>query len=120
MPIYEYRCNNCKRKVSVFFRSFSDDKKATCEHCSSEDLTRVVSQVSVMKSWGESLNFPGAEALDGADENDPVQMKEWMTRMKQELGDEHPHLTESDLLDAGIDPHGEHGLPDVDGDSDDD
>ena len=27
MPIYEYRCGNCKHRVSIFFRSFADTDK---------------------------------------------------------------------------------------------
>ena len=34
MPIYEYRCADCKKKVSVFFRSFSavDQEQAALPH----------------------------------------------------------------------------------------
>ncbi len=112
MPVYEYRCQNCWRKVSVFFRSFSDTKAPSCEHCGSTDLTRLMSQVVVHKAWGDSVNLPDA-ALEDVDENNPEQMKDWMRRLKQGVGDD-PRLTEADLLDAGIDPHGENGLPDHD------
>ena len=29
MPIYEYRCHDCRRRVSLFFRSFSDIEDGT-------------------------------------------------------------------------------------------
>ncbi|MSQ11362.1 MAG: zinc ribbon domain-containing protein [Dehalococcoidia bacterium] len=102
MPVYEYRCQQCKRKVSVLFRSFSDTRAPSCQHCGSAQLTRLVSRVTVMKTWGDSVRFPGAEALDGADEGDPAQMTEWMKQMKRELGDPDPKLNELDKLDAGI------------------
>ena len=32
-------------------------------------------------------------------------MQEWMVRVKEQMGDSSPQLTESDMLDAGIPPH---------------
>ena len=50
MPIYEYRCNRCQRRVSVFQRSIQGATAAACSHCSSTDLTRLISRVAVMRS----------------------------------------------------------------------
>ena len=50
MPIYEYRCGDCGRKVSLFFRSFSavtDD--AACPHCGGANLRRLMSRVAVRR-----------------------------------------------------------------------
>ena len=33
MPIYEYRCQSCKRKFSMLNRSFSEIKEPLCTHC---------------------------------------------------------------------------------------
>ncbi|MBI2936141.1 MAG: zinc ribbon domain-containing protein [Chloroflexi bacterium] len=113
MPIYEYRCQQCRRHISIFLRSFSDVRVAACDRCGSTSLTRLVSQVSVQKSWGESLSFPGSEALDSVDENDPEAMKGLMRRMRQEMGDDEAKLSELDLMDAGAFPHGpDEGLDD--------
>jgi putative FmdB family regulatory protein len=45
MPIYEYRCADCRRLVSVYFQTFSAASVGTptCEHCGSNKLTRLVS-----------------------------------------------------------------------------
>lgn len=105
MPVYEYRCHRCNKKATVFFRGFSDNKTPTCNHCGSDRLTRLISKVTVIKSWGDSLSFPGSEFLDSADENDPAQMERWMKDMKRGLGDPDPTLSALDKMDAGIDPH---------------
>lgn len=110
MPVYEYRCHTCNKKASVFFRSFSDTKTPACNHCGGSKLTRLISKVTVIKSWGESVNFPGNEFMDSADENDPVQMEQWMKDMKRNLGDPEPTLDELDKLDAGINPHADDAL----------
>jgi putative FmdB family regulatory protein len=103
MPVYEYRCKQCAKVSAILFRSMSDTKVPVCQHCGGMDLARLISRVSVQKSWGESLNFPGSEALDAVDENNPREMLPWIQRMKRELGDPNPQLNEFDLQDAGVD-----------------
>jgi putative FmdB family regulatory protein len=52
MPIYEYRCNDCRKRVSVYWRSFSEVETAQprCPACGGEDLTRLISRVAVLRS----------------------------------------------------------------------
>lgn len=107
MPIYEYSCKDCERKVSVFFRTYADvdTKTPTCSHCGSDSLRRLMSRFSVQGAWGHSLNVPNLGMMDGVDEDNPHDMQEWMLRVKEQMGDPSPQLTESDMLDAGIPAH---------------
>ena len=107
MPIYEYRCGGCSRRVEIFFRSFSGAHSPSCPNCGSSSLTRLVSRVTVVKSWGSSLASP--DAMGEVDENDPEAMGGWMRRIKEEMGVENPELDEMDMMDAGISPHDDHG-----------
>ncbi|MGI5836091.1 MAG: FmdB family zinc ribbon protein, partial [Chloroflexota bacterium] len=50
MPVYEYRCHGCRRRVSLFFRSFNSTTSPVCPNCGSEKLTKLVSRFAVMKS----------------------------------------------------------------------
>src|SRR3954467_4376390 len=72
MPIYEYRCADCKRRVSVFFRSFSaadsGAASATCPHCGGSNLHRLVSKVSFIRS--ENLGDGGGGDTDADDFGD--------------------------------------------------
>ena len=106
MPIYEYRCQACSRRVEIFFRSFSQIQPPSCTHCGSSSLSRLVSRVSVVKSWGGAMSSP--DDFGDVDEDDPHAMEQWMTDMKRGMGDPDPHLSDLDLMDAGIDPH-DHG-----------
>ena len=65
MPIYEYRCSDCKKKVSVFFRSLSmvDHGKARCPECGGANLTRLVSRVRAIRS--EESRLDNLETLKG-------------------------------------------------------
>ena len=43
MPIYEYRCESCRRKFEVLNRSFSEIKEPVCTHCGAAGGARVMS-----------------------------------------------------------------------------
>jgi putative FmdB family regulatory protein len=40
MPVYEYRCQEC-RKVFGIERSMSDSSQASCQECGSENVSRI-------------------------------------------------------------------------------
>lgn len=91
MPIYEYRCGNCRRRVNIFFRSFSAVQNTTphCPNCDSTKLTRLVSRVATIKSEDarlESLADPSN--LGGLDESDPKSLARFMRKMGGEMGEE--------------------------------
>jgi putative FmdB family regulatory protein len=89
MPIYEYRCNKCKKKVSVLTLRISEEVNPECEYCGSKDLSRLMSRFATVKSEEarlDALADPGN--LSGLDENDPKSMARWMRKMGKELGEE--------------------------------
>jgi putative FmdB family regulatory protein len=49
MPIYEYRCSDCRRRSSVFVRSMSATVEPACEHCGSRAMERLISRVVLPK-----------------------------------------------------------------------
>ncbi len=108
MPIYEYRCGNCKRRVSIFFRSFSDTTEPRCPNCDSTTLTRLVSRVAAIKSEDARLDAMGDPSnFGGVDENDPRSVARFMRKMGDQMGGEDlgPEFTEMvDRLDAGESP----------------
>jgi len=113
MPIYEFRCNGCQRRTSVFTRSIGSPVTALCEHCGSSDLTRLISRVAVLRS---DEDFFGADesGLADVDESDPRSVARWMRRMSRQMGEPlEPEMeTEIDRMEAGE-------MPDDFGDGDD-
>jgi putative FmdB family regulatory protein len=112
MPIYEYRCADCRRKVSVFFRSFSAVTDPVCPRCGGTQLTRMMSRVAVHRG-GNGGNggddFGGDDfggMLDGLDENDPRALARAMRQMSDEAGEPiEPEMEEAlGRLEAGEDP----------------
>jgi len=93
MPIYEYRCADCQKKVSVFFRSFSaaDQEQPRCPVCRGTHLTKTVSKVRVIR--GASASSGGDDGLDDSmlddlNENDPRSLGRMMRRMADETGED--------------------------------
>jgi putative FmdB family regulatory protein len=128
MPIYEYRCADCKKKVSVFFRSFSavDQEQARCPICNGTHLTKMVSKVRVLRgslsSGSGDDNFDDS-MLDDLNENDPRSLGRMMRRMADETGEDMgPEFGEViQRLEKGEDPEAiEKSMPELGDMGDDD
>ena len=88
MPLYEYRCNTCRRRVTLL-RSFSDTSTPCCPLCQSEDLARLISRVSVLRSEESRLDsLADPSSLGDLDENDPRSVARWMRKMSDETGED--------------------------------
>ena len=91
MPIYEYRCYDCRRRVSILWRNFSEaeEGKPVCPRCGGTNLTRLVSRVRVIRSEDSRLeDLADPSFLSGFDENDPRSMARMMRRMSDEMGED--------------------------------
>lgn len=119
MPIYEYGCYDCRKRVNIFFRSFSEveTKQATCPRCGGTHLKRLVSKVAVLRSEESRLeNMADPSHLAGLDENDPKSIARWMRKMSSEMGEElGSEFNEVvDRLEAGEDPESiENSMPEL-------
>lgn len=121
MPIYEYFCHQCQRRVSLLFRSFADaeTKTAICPRCGGEHLSRLISRVAVVRSEEsrlDDLSDPGS--LGDLDENDPKSLARFMRKMADETGEDlGPEFNEViGRLEAGEDPEAiERSMPDLGG-----
>lgn len=115
MPVYEYRCADCRKRSSIFFRSFSEATTPACPHCGSGSISKLVSRVATIRSEEsrlESLADPGS--LSGLDENDPKSVAAWARKMGSELGedlgDDFDEMV--DAMERGEDPSAPEGGPD--------
>jgi putative FmdB family regulatory protein len=104
VPIYEYRCNRCQRRASIFQRSIREAAAVVCSHCGSTDLTRLISRVAVLRSEESHLEGLASDAsLADLDESDPRSVARWARRMGREMGEElGPEFDEMvDRMEAG-------------------
>ena len=106
VPVYEFRCEDCQRRLEILVKSVSAGVRQmpNCAQCGSTRMKRLISRVTIVKSWGEGLSGIGSEAMGDVDEDDPGAMQSWMRRMREDMGDDSGHLGEEDMLDLGIPP----------------
>jgi len=87
MPLFEYRCDDCRLNNTLLVYSWSKDPDRTCRHCNSPNLTRLVSRFARGRSWGESLGWvPDGETLSDVNQDDPRSIDQFMGRIKDEMG----------------------------------
>ena len=89
MPIYEYFCRDCRRRVSLLVRSISNPGTPTCPKCHGTQLERLMSRFARVRSDEarlDALADPGA--MGDLDENDPKSVARWAKKMGKELGED--------------------------------
>ncbi len=96
MPVYEYLCKKCRRKVSVLVRGFSGTPDVTCTHCGGKDLTRIFSTFATLRTdqdiYGDILD--DSALVNRMMHNDPTAMVEWSRRMGGTEGEKAPEYQE--------------------------
>jgi putative FmdB family regulatory protein len=88
VPIYEYGCQDCRKRTSVFVRSMNTRVRVRCEHCGGTKLRRLISRVAVGRASGGGLDGIDERMLAGIDESDPRSMARFARQMRDELGED--------------------------------
>jgi putative FmdB family regulatory protein len=112
VPIYEYRCQDCGRKSSVFVRRIGLEVEPVCEGCGSRRLTRLISRVAVLRSEDDIFQGLAEDvSLDEVDESDPRSMARFIRRMSRQMGEPLDAEMEAELerMEAGEMPADEEG-----------
>jgi len=102
VPIYEFRCNACRKGTSAFTRSISTPISASCEHCGSADVSRLFSRVAVLRAVDGGGSFDES-SLGDVDENDPRSVAKWVRKMSRQMGEPLDASMSADLerMEAG-------------------
>jgi putative FmdB family regulatory protein len=79
LPVYEYYCKGCKRKVSVLVRR-AEDEPSACPHCNGRELTRVVSGFAFHKSLRSKVEQLDPRYEKEIDASNPDLSMESLTR----------------------------------------
>ena len=89
MPIYEYRCRECRQLNQVFIRSSSAAVAPKCARCGSDRLDKAVSRFSVVQSDEARLErMADPSFLGDVDEDDPKSVAKWARRLGSEMGED--------------------------------
>jgi putative FmdB family regulatory protein len=84
MPIYEYWCYTCQRKVSLLL-PVSSQVTPSCPQCGSNTLHRLFSTFSVRKTYKDIYEdiLTDSQLTKGMMSNDPKALAEWNRRISQ-------------------------------------
>jgi putative FmdB family regulatory protein len=89
MPIYEYRCKDCRKKSAFLTLSVNVKLDPKCRHCGSQNMEKLVSRVAIFRSEESRLeNMADPSKLGGLEENDPKSVARWMKKMGKEMGED--------------------------------
>jgi len=124
MPIYEYRCDKCRRTSSVLTLRVSEKVTPVCEHCGSKSMHRLMSRFAMPKSEEARLDaLSDPSKLGDLDENDPKSVARMMKRMGSEMGEDFSGEDFDEAMEemeSGGDLDGDGGDDDLGGGGDDD
>ena len=89
MPIYEYECRGCNRRVSLLVRSLASQEAPRCPRCGSVELSRLMSRFATPKSEEARLEAAADPSQFGdLDENDPQAVARFVKRMGDATGED--------------------------------
>jgi putative FmdB family regulatory protein len=110
MPIYEYECSDCRRRVSLLVRTLSAAASPACPRCGGANLTRLMSRFATVKSEDARLeSLADSSSMGDLDENDPGSVARFMKKMGRELGNDMGDDFESAVDEAMAEGDGDSG-----------
>ena len=99
MPIYEYECQGCHRRLSLLIRTLAAAEAPRCPRCGSAELSRLMSRFATVKSEDARLDaLSDPSGYGDLDENDPRSVARFVKKMGHEMGEDL-----GDDLDAAMD-----------------
>jgi len=117
MPIYEYECHDCRRRVSLLVLRPSVASPPVCPRCGGGALSRLMSRFSTVKSEDARLDaLADSSSLGDLDENNPASVARFMKKMGREFGDDLGDDFES-AMDEAISESGGEGEAGGEGDA---
>jgi putative FmdB family regulatory protein len=128
VPIYEYECQGCRRRVSLLVRSLASQEAPRCPRCGSAAVSRLMSRFATPKSEDARLEAAADPSRYGdLDENDPQAVARFVRRMGDEMGEdlgddlgeavEAASGDEGGMAEGGISDGGSGGAGDTDGET---
>lgn len=89
MPIYEYECHDCRKRVSLLVLRPSAGDTPVCPICGGSSLSRLMSRFATVKSEDARLDsLAESSSFGDLDENNPASVARFMKKMGREFGDD--------------------------------
>jgi putative FmdB family regulatory protein len=101
VPVFEYRCNQCKRKFSALIGMVAEPDEDKCPKCGSPDTTKLVSRFSRLRTEDDRVDDL-ADRLEGMSEPETSSemrqvMREMGKAMDEDVSDEMEEMFEAEM-----------------------
>jgi putative FmdB family regulatory protein len=101
MPVYEYRCLDCRKKFSALVGMTAEPDDEKCPNCGSAQSQRLVSRFARLRSEDDRVDQIADELEAMGEPDSPTQMREMVREMgkamDEDMGDEMEELFEADM-----------------------
>jgi putative FmdB family regulatory protein len=87
MPIFDYKCANCRKRFSLLVGMVAEKQEEICPTCGSSNVNRLISRFSRLRSEDDIIDSL-ADPSNIGDLDDPREMRSWMKRMGKEMGED--------------------------------
>jgi putative FmdB family regulatory protein len=87
MPLFEYRCEECKRKFTLLVGMVADGPRQECPRCGSAQIRKLISRFTIARTEDDILDDM-ADPSSLGDPEDPKAMADWMRRVSREMGED--------------------------------
>ncbi len=87
MPLYEYTCNDCRKRFTVLVGMTAQADGEKCPHCGHEQATKRVSRFAKGRTEDDLLGSL-SEPDNMGDMDDPKAMRRWAQEMGKEMGED--------------------------------
>lgn len=94
MPVYEYRCEACRKRFTKLLPIAQRDMPQTCPHCGVSTTRRLVSRVARLRTEDQMLDDLADRMEFMSDPESPAAMREFVREMSAAM-DEDPHEMEA-------------------------
>ncbi|MEZ0325677.1 MAG: zinc ribbon domain-containing protein [Fimbriimonas sp.] len=107
MPVFEYRCQDCRRKFQTLVGVVAGTLDEACPNCGSTNTSKLVSRFARFRNEDDRVDEL-ADRLENMGEPDsPSQMREVMRELGKALdedaSDEMEEMFEADMAGEGLD-----------------
>jgi putative FmdB family regulatory protein len=96
MPIYEYRCDACKRRFTALVGVVAGDAPLACPRCGGEKLTKLVSRFASFRSDSDVDDIGDLDEIG----DDPSAARRLARKMGSEFGEDLGEDFEDDVESA--------------------
>jgi len=87
MPLFDYRCMDCKRRFSLLLGVVAERQEEKCPNCGSTNVGRLISRFGRLRSEDDLIDDLADPSKIGDLEN-PKELHGWMKRMGREMGED--------------------------------